>query len=322
MNLAFTICSANYLPYAKAVGDSLIKHNPGYRFFIALADKYEVSDTGFFVPHEVVPVRQMSIPGLEEMNNRYNIFELSCALKPFVGRYLLNSYPDCQALFYFDSDILLFNPLQKAEEILQTHFLLLTPHLSSALPYDAVVATELDILHTGIYNAGFFGLKNTKESFAFLDWWEQRLGNHCFNDAAHGLFVDQLWLSLAPVFFRNCFVLYDPGYNLAYWNFLERRLSFRDGQYLVNEKHPLVFYHYSGYDIQQTEKISRHQREGLTLTTVPEYKSLFDTYRTAVNANNTENFFSLPATMGKAVEIPAVREKNFFKRKYRKLFKK
>ncbi|HEX8315927.1 MAG TPA: hypothetical protein VF609_13090 [Flavisolibacter sp.] len=322
MNLAFTICSANYLPYAKAVGDSLIKHNPGYQFIIALADEYQVSNTSFFEPHQVVPVQQMNIPGLAEMNNRYNIFELSCALKPFVSRYLLTLHPHCQALFYFDSDIILFSSLQKAENILQTNFLLLTPHLASPLPYEAAVATELDILRTGIYNAGFFGLKNTEEGFVFLDWWEQRLRHHCFNDAAHGLFVDQLWLSLAPVFFRNCFVLYDPGYNLAYWNFLERRLSIWDGQYLVNEKHPLVFYHYSGYDIQQPEKISRHQREGLTLTTLPEYKSLFDAYRTAINANNTENFFSLPTTMGKPIEIPAVREKNFFKRKYKKLFKK
>lgn len=34
--LAFTICSANYLAQAIALGDSLLQHNPGYTFVIGL----------------------------------------------------------------------------------------------------------------------------------------------------------------------------------------------------------------------------------------------------------------------------------------------
>ena len=321
MRIAFTVCSANYLPYAKALADSLLQHNPGYQFVMALADTFRGYDAAFSAPHRIVPVTEMNLPYLDEMNGRYNVFELSCALKPFVSEYLLHTHPDCETIFYFDSDILLFGPLTLAETVLQTHSLVLTPHLSVALQYQTGIATELDVLHTGLYNAGFFGLQRGAEGFAFLRWWQQRLRLHCFNDAAHGLFVDQLWLSLVPVLFRECFVLYDPGYNLAYWNFPERSLTEVNGRLTVNEKHPLIFYHYSGYDIAQSEKVSKHDREGHRLENLPQYAPLFHAYRAAVNANNAVGFFSLPLTMGKQ-KGTQVREKNFFKRKFRKLFKK
>jgi len=37
--LAFTICSANYLAQAIALGDSLLQHNPSYTFVIGLVDE-------------------------------------------------------------------------------------------------------------------------------------------------------------------------------------------------------------------------------------------------------------------------------------------
>ena len=108
MTIAYTICSANYLPFAKSLADSLIKYNPDYLFIIALADTYNNYDHHFFTPHVVVPVSKMDISFMEEMKSRYTIFELSCALKPPVALYILKNYVDCNSIFYFDSDIMVF----------------------------------------------------------------------------------------------------------------------------------------------------------------------------------------------------------------------
>ena len=68
MKIAFTVCSANYLAYAKSLADSVIQHNLGYSFVIALADTFTGWDTAFFAPHSIVPVTEMSIDALDEMN--------------------------------------------------------------------------------------------------------------------------------------------------------------------------------------------------------------------------------------------------------------
>lgn len=325
MKLAYTICSANYLPYAKSLADSVIQHNPDFTFIIALADTFRDYDSTFFSPHSILTVTDMELPFFEEMNERYNIFELSCALKPYVAEKLFQTYPESDVAFYFDSDILVYHSLNEAEEILQTHPLVITPHISSPLPYQEIISTELDVLRTGLYNAGFFGLKKSEECFSFLNWWKERMRYHSFNDAAHGLFVDQLWLDLVPLYFKKSYVLLHPGYNMAYWNFSERRLTLKDEQYYVNETFPLVFFHFSGHNIFQPESISIHQKKH-SFEALPEYQPLYEAYRQAALKNNQHNFFALPVTLGKQLPIieeivRPLKKKGFFKRKFDKLFK-
>jgi len=326
MKLAFTICSANYLSFAKSLADSFVKHNPNYSFIIALTDTWKDYDEDFFAPHKVCKVPEMSLPFFDELKERYNIFELSCALKSFVGKHLLDFYVDCNTLFYFDSDILIYSSLSEAEIALQNHSLLITPHLTGDVLFNnASLPTELSMLKIGIYNAGFFGVTRSDESFRFLDWWSNRLKDYCFNNVDRGLFVDQLWLNLAPVFFEKVVVWSHPGYNVAYWNFSERTINYSGNHYLVNRNWPLVLFHYSGYDIQYPDKISKYQPE-ISLESIPEIATLFNNYWKLVLSNNWADFFSLPITIGKPVPKPvppnSPRERNFFKRKYKKFFNK
>ncbi|WP_121357501.1 glycosyltransferase family protein [Flavisolibacter nicotianae] len=297
MKIAFTVCSANYLAYAKSLADTVIQHNPGYSFVIALADTFTGLDTAFFAPHTIIPVTDMNIDALEEMNQRYTIFELSCALKPFVAGYLFQTFRDCELLFYFDSDILVYHTLHEAEEALQSDSILLTPHLSQALPSAESLPTERDLLRAGVFNAGFFGLKNDAVTGSFLHWWKERLQYHCYNNIGEGLFVDQLWLNLVPLYFQKTCVFFHPGYNLAYWNFSERTLASSGNVYRVNGDYPLVFFHFSGYDPQLPDAVTRH-RTDLALSSLPQYASLFKLFGKAVARNDEKGFSSLPVTMG------------------------
>ena len=322
MKIAYTVCSANYLPFAKSLADSFIQHNPGYQFVIALADTFRDYDTGFFSPHLVIPVEEMQISGLEEMNAKYSIFELTCALKPFVAEYLFNKYPQSSIVFYFDSDILVFNPLTVAETVLEHHSIALTPHISKPQLITISVNTELDVLRTGLYNAGFFGLKRSGSTTIFLNWWKERLREYCFNDAAHGLFVDQLWLDLVPVYFRDTCIIYDAGYNLAYWNLSERSLSGKEGDYQVDDTCPLVFFHYSGYAIENPGMISKYQKT-ISFDSHPQLKPLFDNFFSAVKKNDVHYFLSLPTTMGKPAfvqPVDTVVDKKTLKQKLKKFF--
>src|SRR5690606_6597623 len=50
----------------------------------------------------------------------------------------------------------------------------------------------------------------------------------------------------------------DPTYNVAYWNFKQRPLTETDAGYAVNGQ-PLTFLHFSGFDLDNLEQVSRHQ---------------------------------------------------------------
>jgi glycosyltransferase involved in cell wall biosynthesis len=64
-------------------------------------------------------------------------------------------------------------------------------------------------------------------------------------------------MDLAPCFVSRPYILRHPGYNLAYWNLLHRQVSKRGSAWIVNGR-PLVFFHFSGINIEKSQ-FSRHQ---------------------------------------------------------------
>ena len=63
-------------------------------------------------------------------------------------------------------------------------------------------------------------------------------------------------MDLAPGLFESVHVLTDPAYNVAYWN-LHGRCVTVDGCPWVNGC-PLVFFHFSGIEPEDMERVSKH----------------------------------------------------------------
>ena len=79
---------------------------------------------------------------------------------------------------------------------------------------------------------------------------------------------------------------------MAYWNLFERTLSRKDGRYIVNGQHDLVFFHFSGYNPLLPEVISR--RVPLTFSERPDLRPLFDEYRDSLLACGFMKLKDLP----------------------------
>lgn len=239
----FTIATASHLAQAKTLGDSLIEHNPKWRFIIFLIGKVPPLLEGVCLAHEVINVSRLGVPNLQELYQKYNSFELAMALKPYCFTYLLESRASVHDLVYADSDILIFNRFTHLESLFEEHDILLTPHIFSPI-WDESRPTEQDILNSGIYNLGFIALRRSQNSLLFLKWWALRLQEFCRVDLCNGLFVDQIWINHVPIFFKRVGIIEHRGYNMAYWNLQERWL---DAENRVNGRDELVFWHYSGY---------------------------------------------------------------------------
>lgn len=246
MKLAFTICATNYLARAKVLGDSLLLHNPEYRFVIVVADRLAGVDLRGFEAFDVLAIEDLDLPQLAGMTQRYNAIELCTAVKPACFDLLLRRHPQSETVLYFDPDMMIASPLVPLEQSMARGDILLTPHFSVPV-FSKPLPVEFVVLPAGVYNLGFIGLRRCANTAAFLHWWALRLEEHCRSYHKHGLFYDQSWVNFAPVFFERVVVDKHPGFNMAFWNLHERRLSRQGSRYLVNDGDPLVFFHFSGF---------------------------------------------------------------------------
>ena len=283
----FTLCSANYLAHAKTLGESVRRHHPDARFVIGLVDRPPATlPPGFLDSWDVLPVEQLNIAGFADMAARYNVVELNTAVKPFYLEHLYAQPDRPGAVIYVDPDIVLLDRMTGVLEKLRTHSLIFTPHSCTTNDDPTTIHYEQAMLSTGVYNLGFVATSRSDETHRFLRWWQKRLFDHCYYRPGTGLFVDQIWAILAPVYFESALVERDPGHNTAYWNLFERQIA-RDGEgYIVNGRHRLVFFHFSNYNPEKPEKLANRAWPAVpTFAERPELIPLFDTYRAALLRN-------------------------------------
>lgn len=247
MNVFFTICSNNYLAQAKVLGASLHQHQPGIPFYIFLCDKKSGEINYDELNAEVIAAEEIE-PAMDELALKYNVIELNTCIKPHVVQYLFETVK-ADKVIYLDPDIKVFSSLSFLFEALETDAILLTPHIYTPIPIDGKLPGEHTFLNYGLYNLGFVALKNNSESLAFAQWWKEHTYKQGYIRPEDGIFVDQLPVNFAPFFFKNVKVMQDWGLNMAPWNLHERHLTYRDGEYWVNDSIPLKFYHFSSFKV-------------------------------------------------------------------------
>lgn len=246
---AFTICSNNYLAEAITLGHSLTKNGlPATDFLIFLVDNKPDAIDYTAIPFSVQLVNTEMVPLYQEIVKKYKIVELSTSVKPSIFKYLIKMYPANKVFMYFDPDLFFYNEVQLLEKELGDHSILLTPHIMQPVPmgHDPF---ENVFLSYGIYNLGFLAVNADENTIKMLDWWEERTIHLGFDAPARGLFVDQLWMNFVPVFFKNVKLSLHTGLNVSYWNMRERVITGKNGKYTINNTDPLVFYHFSSFDI-------------------------------------------------------------------------
>lgn len=276
----FTIASKNYLAYVNVLMASLAKVNPEYKLFLCLADRIDGHFNSADEPYTVVEVEQLEIPHFSDFILRYDIMEFNTAVKPFMFRWLFD-HTELDTVIYLDPDIQAFSKFGRLEVMLnQGASIVLTPHIT-APSEDGKNPNDYHFLQTGVFNLGFITVRRCEESLAFIDWWGRRLSTDCIVDFQGGLFVDQKWCDLAPCFLDNLKILRDEGYNAAYWNLAQRKISkVKNDQWLVNNS-PLAFFHFSGVNPADLHLVSKHQNR-FTWKDIPDAQPLFRAYNDAL----------------------------------------
>lgn len=276
-----SIVSPNYRPFARVLMSSVRAQHPEWdRYVLVVGGAGNVGETE---PFETVAIDSIGLPDITDFTFRYTLLELDTAVKPWLMAQLFDRGYD--RVIYLDPDTFVYSRLTELDD--NPAFITLTPHLTMPVE-DEGHARERGILVAGTWNLGFIAVTRDPQLDAFLKWWKGRLEHACVVEPERGLFTDQKWIDLVPGLFDRIAALRHEGYNVAYWNLAQRRVTRGAGQtFLVNEQ-PLRFFHFSGFDPSLPRQLSRHDPSRRVAST-GDAAVLFDRYATALQAAGSES---------------------------------
>lgn len=178
---------------------------------------------------------------IEEKYRKSSMDRFRWSLKPVFIKYLLQE-KNYDKVIFVDPDLYFFNDYDFLFDELDLFDILLTPHWRNRDPSVDPANFHANFVD-GIFNAGFIGV--SKNGYDAMDWWARACEYACKKDPEIGLFDDQAYLNVFPVYFRNVGILRHKGCNVANWNRVEcPRIVQSDGSVLINGTYPIIFIHF------------------------------------------------------------------------------
>jgi SAM-dependent methyltransferase len=237
----------DYIHYALTLNESLLSQNPNVHFKVLISDtKSDLSAVTAYYPNiEFYFVDQLCEDGIAKViYEKYAATEMDCfrwSIKPVFICFLLDQ--NYEQVFYLDCDLHFFASFDFLSNDLDGNGVLLTPHWRSSSPQKDKV--NFSILQTsGLFNAGFVGV--SKHGRPAMEWWASACVYKCKKAPSEGLFVDQAYLDLLPVYFDNIRIERHRGCNIASWNQIEcERIPYGNGEVGIKGGYEIVFIHFT-----------------------------------------------------------------------------
>ena len=247
--VCFTSCNIAYLNKAAVLAKTFKQHHPDWIFNVLLSDVGNRQEIMSTLPTEVDGIvfwDDLDVPSPVSWSFCHDAEELCTAVKPFYSSQLLDE--GVGTVLFLDPDIAVFRRLDEIDRYLEENSILLIPHLWE--PVDDTRHIELHEISTlahGIFNLGFFAVKNDQGARDGMRFWKNRTAKYCYRDHASGLFTDQKWVNLFPIYFDGVKILKERTLNISSWNLINIELN---GSYpdVFASGLPVGFIHFSGID--------------------------------------------------------------------------
>lgn len=253
--VVYTSCSANYLPKALVLNETLKQHNEDSACIVCLCDHVQ-EDIPELSSFDEVWYPQ-SLDYEDDWIFKHNVMELCTAVKGRALAKLMREY-DADLYLYLDPDVCIYGSVEPIHGMLEGASIGLTPHITEPEDTDiGVRLTELSVLEHGTYNLGHLLITKSESSLKFADWWAARLDQFCYDEKEFGLFTDQRWMDLVPALFDDVAIVKNTTLNLASWNFYQRQVSVDENGDFTVDGQPLISYHFSGTGPTGTHRFVR-----------------------------------------------------------------
>lgn len=292
MQLVFTVCSLNQLPYAITLGDSLRKHHSNLKFVIGISDSIPSNIPA--IEYELVSVEQLQLPFLGEMSKKYTVDELNRSLKPYFASYFEKTFL-ANKLVFLDSKTWVLGSIQSIFELLDQHSIILSPNITKPRNPSFSI-NEASFLNAGLYNAGFWAYRPSKQAAQFLSYWQTRVKDKGYFDFCHGFGAEQLWLNFIPIFQDSVHITFHEGFHVNAFNLAERSLSNTSAGIVVNTHTPLAFIQWTDLQSNDPQAFLRNL-SGVAPTTLGVLKTMLKEYLSLIKP--LDRFGHYVPTLGK-----------------------
>lgn len=240
-----TISTRSHLFKSKALVESLKVF--GFSTFVLTIDALFPGDIEMFKSDELLQFGDLKDDLASRAFTKYKNHpdKLRWTLKSIFTKHLLeNGYDE---VIYVDNDIFFYSSPDFLFEKLKTSSFLLTPHFYNSNPNNNQNWLEANY-RVGLYNAGFFGVN--RNAIPILDWWVECCLYNVKISYWRGLYLDQKYLDLVPVFFDDVEIVKHRGCNFAGWNCDEVMITEKEDQLYINNDE-LVFIHFSPLSVER-----------------------------------------------------------------------
>ncbi len=232
----------NYLPRGLALHQSLQQHAPGARLWVlCLSEVCYRTLTALNLPNLVgwhLADFESADPQVAATQPTRSMIEYYFTCSAAWMLHVLENECDAEWVTYLDSDLFFFaSPDPIYEEMKDAAFGIVPHRFTRRLA---------DQRRFGLYNVGWVSVRRCDEGFAALRWWRERCIEWCYDRVEGDRFADQRYLDRLPKLFNNVHVIRHLGANLAPWNLDGFRLEWRDGSVWIEERYPLLFFHFYG----------------------------------------------------------------------------
>lgn len=185
----------------------------------------------------------------------------------WINRVLATLEPEAR-LVYSDADIYFLN---RIGDFKTTDWsILISPHL---FPKHRSFLDD-----SGLFNAGFMGIRVGAESRRIISWWQDQVLEYCGTSKARGLYADQKYLEIFPSLGKEVRVFRQLGTNTGMWQVCSsRKLQAKDNGYLIGGNSVNSF-HFHGLRISRFYIRKDMMRYGIPIGSVLATARLYRQY--------------------------------------------
>lgn len=233
---------ANYLPRAIVFYKSLTKVSNNFVLHIFCFDEVAYKVLGKLKYKKTVLYHTSQFEDKELLRTKATKekkYEYYWACNPSMGRKIITeqktdfiALADCDMMF-FQSPEVIFEEFDGADVIIQ--------------PNNFSYQHEKDFIPVGYYCTSFQCFRNNKNGRKILNWWRSQCIKWCSSNFEEGKFGDQKYLDDWRIRFKKVREVENPGTNVAPWNIQKFDLSKIKGNIIINNKWPLVYYHFHSF---------------------------------------------------------------------------
>lgn len=167
------------------------------------------------------------------------LYEYYWAINAYISKFVLDKYQpssvtfsDCDCMF-FKSPQAIFDEAEGADILIQ--------------PNNFSFQSVKDFIPVGYYCSSFEYFRNNKNGRKVINWWNRQCLKWCSASFEDGRFGDQKYLDGWKIKFNGVREIANPGANVAPWNVQKYDLNESKKEILLNNKWPLIYYHYHSF---------------------------------------------------------------------------